>query len=310
MVYQPGWSVIAQTVVRRERWPGSYKDGFLLRGVPLVYTGQEVQPDQPVLRMEQRAVVGQTSKNEVVPAGMYGRVVDVTPRGGIVIEGQVSLVQGMIGAGHQVAGVLNVVQGETRNQQLAAGAILVVPGTLTFAMLRQALLAGAIGIVAGSITSQDFEGFLNADLIQIFGDIDIEHAQANLPSLTVLCTEGFGTASMTEPVLNVLNQHQGAVVLLSGITSTRWGVWPELILSFSPAEIQQPWRPIQQDLSLTPGAQVRVRSGKYEGATGIIEYFFSYEQVFPSGIRSHALLLRLDTGQPQIIPVALAQRIG
>ena len=308
MVYQPGWSVERQTAVRRERWPGSYKNGVLTRVVPLVYAGQELRPDQPIQRIEPRIMGGTATRDEVVPAGMYGRVVDVTQRGGIVIEGSAALIHGMIGAGHQVAGVLQIVQTDTQNQQLPPGAILVVPGTLTFAMLRQALLAGVVGIVAGSIPAKDFEGFLSADLIQIFNDIDIEHAQANLPQLTVMCTEGLGSGVMDDSVMTELQQHQGAIVLLTGITSPRWGVWPELLLSFSPEEIN--WQPVQQDLSLVPGARVRVSGGEHEGATGTIEYFFSYEQVFPSGIQSRAILLRLDNGIARIIPISQAQRIG
>ncbi len=310
MAYQPGWSVIPQTVVRRERWPGGYRGNTLARGVPLVYSGQEVQPDQPVLRMEHRIASGGIAQDEVVPSGLYGRVVDVTQRGGIVIEAQAALVRGEIGAGNQVAGILHVVQDDTLSQQLPAGAILAIAGPLNYVMLRQALLAGVSGIVAGSIVTRDFEGFLRTDVIQLLEDIDVEQAQATLPPITVLFTEGLGTASMAEPTFRLMQQQQGSVVLLSGITSPRRGITPELILSFSPSEIQRFWQPVQQDLSLSPGARVRVWSGEHEGAIGNIEYIFSYEQVFPSGIRSRALRLRLGDGSPLVIPTTLAQRIG
>ena len=310
MAYQPGWSVVPQMVVRRERWPGGYRANTLARGVPLVYNGQEVQPDQPVLRMEHRIASGGIVQDDVVAAGLYGHVVDITRRGGIVIEAQATVVRGDIGAGNQVAGILHVVQGNTLNAQVPAGAILVVAGSLNFVMLRQALLAGVSGIVAGSIPLQDFEGFLRTDALQLLEDIDIEQAQALLPSLTLLFTEGLGTTSMAEPTFSLLQQRQGAFVLLSGITSPRRGIVPELILSFSPQEIQRYWQPVQQDLSLLLEASVRVGSGEHKGAIGTIEYIFSYEQVFPSGIRSRALRLRLGDGSSLIIPVALAQRIG
>ena len=48
MTYLLGWSVIPRILIRRERWPGGYK----IKGVPLVYPGQEVLPDQPVIRLE------------------------------------------------------------------------------------------------------------------------------------------------------------------------------------------------------------------------------------------------------------------
>ena len=177
-------------------------------------------------------------------------------------------------------------------------------------MLRQALLAGVSGIVAGSIALQDLEGFLRTDMLQLLDAIDIEQAQATVPPLTLLCTEGLGMTSMAEATMRLLQQRQGTAVLLSGITSPRQGIVPELLLSFSPQEIHRYWQPIQQDLSLSLGARVRVESGEHEGAIGDIEYIFAYEQVFPSGIRSRALRLRLGNGSPLIIPTTLAQRIG
>lgn len=48
MAYPLGWSVIPQMVVRRERWPGGYK----IKAIPLVYPGQEVQPDSPIMRLQ------------------------------------------------------------------------------------------------------------------------------------------------------------------------------------------------------------------------------------------------------------------
>ena len=48
MAYIPGRSVIPQLLVRRERWAGGYKT----KGTPLVYPGQRVQPNQPVIRLD------------------------------------------------------------------------------------------------------------------------------------------------------------------------------------------------------------------------------------------------------------------
>jgi hypothetical protein len=48
MTYPLGWSIIPQMLIRRERWPG----GYTSRGTALVYPGQEVQADQPVIRLE------------------------------------------------------------------------------------------------------------------------------------------------------------------------------------------------------------------------------------------------------------------
>ncbi len=48
MTYPLGWSIIPHMLIRRERWPGGYKT----RASALVYPGQAVQADQPVIRLE------------------------------------------------------------------------------------------------------------------------------------------------------------------------------------------------------------------------------------------------------------------
>jgi len=332
MTYPLGWPVLMQTVVRKERWPGGN-----VQCIPLVYPGQEVLPDQPVLRIEHEKVeavqavpmlslpatgqldvesVLESSKadmtGETLPAGLRGRVVDVTRRGGVVIESRVALIEGIVGVGNQVAGVLTMWQSSDANngtpQAIPPGAILAIPGPLSFAMLRQAIHSGVTGIVASSMMARDLEGFLRADLIQLLNRENSE--QAHLPPLTLLLTEGFGMLAMSARLINLLSQHQGTIVLLSGATSIREGIFPELIISLPVKETQQNWHPIQPDPTLTIGAQVRVCSGEHEGAIGMIDYLFAYEQVFSGGIRARATRLCLEDGSVLVVPIMLVERIG
>lgn len=353
MTYPLGWSVVTQTLIRRERWPGRYKT----RGIALVYPGQEVQPDQPVIRLEKTEQVPEEIGNlanvassggqslgalsslsipsakaasavkenvgtqlnapnlvsETVPAGMRGRVVDITRRGGVIIESRAAVIQGAIGAGNQVAGVLTLwkAPSTSRSQQpIPPGAILIVPGPLNFAMLRQALISGVAGVVASSISSHDLEGFLRTDLVQLIDSPDIELAQAHLPPVTLLLTEGLGTIAMPVRSINLLSQYAGSIALISGATSIRQAIYPELIISLPPAEAQHNWHPIQPDPNLAIGAQVRVCSGDHEGAIGEITYLFTHQHLFPSGVRSRAARLRLEDGSTLIVPLTLVERIG
>lgn len=360
MTYPLGWSVVAQTLIRRERWPGRYKT----RGIALVYPGQEVQPDQPVIRLEKTEQVagemgnlenvaspaGQSSGglsnlslsstqaasvtastasavrenvgtqlnvpspvSETVPAGLRGRVVDITRRGGVIIESKAAVIQGAIGAGSQVAGVLTLwkAPGASRGQQpIPPGAILIVPGPLNFAMLRQALISGVAGVVASSISSHDLEGFLRTDLVQLIDSPDIELAQANLPAVTLLLTEGLGTIAMPARTINLLSQYAGSIALISGATSIRQAIYPELIISLPPAEAQHNWHPVQPDPNLAVGAQVRVCGGDHEGAIGEITYLFTHQHTFASGVRSRAARLRLEDNSMLVVPLTLVERIG
>lgn len=351
MTYSLGWSIIPQTLVRRERWPG----GHTIKSSPLVYPGQEVQPDQPVLRIERAAshplagsmpsmaphvTLPSSSNNstshpahntsnhtggvEVIPAGLRGRVVDLTRRGGVIIESQAAVLQGTIGAGNQVAGVLTMWSSTSAEQRktgslqpgpqvIPPGAILAIPGPLNFSMLRQAASSGVVGIIASSISLQDLEGFLRIDLTQLLNAETSEQAQtlqAHFPPLTLLFTEGLGATAMPVRIINLLSQYEGSIVLLSGITAIRQGIVPELVISLPARQAQQPVQPVQPDLALTLHAQVRVCAGEHMGAIGTIDHLFAYEQAFPAGIRARAVRLRLEDGSTLVVPTTQIERIG
>ncbi len=234
MTHQNGWSEIEQTLVQRERWSGRSGSKY----TPLVYPGQKVSPDQPVLRLEYVQSVEHKTMympaTETIPSGLAGRVVNITPRGGVVIESRVTLVQGVVGFGAQVAGILALWSPGENTRRLSAllpGAILVVSGPISFAFLHQAIASGANGVIASSIAAHDLEGFLRTDIIQLLDSHDIELAQSHLPPITLFLTEGLGTFDMPPPVLKLLSSHQGEVVLLSGVTSARQAIFPELLIS-------------------------------------------------------------------------------
>lgn len=232
MTYRSGWSIIEQKLVQRERWPGRYG----VKCIPLVYPEQKVAPDQPVLRLENAQALeyntGSPSATETVPAGLVGRVVRITPRGGVVIESRAMLVRGAIGVGSQVAGVLALWSPDgSGHMPFLPGTLLVVPGPINFAFLHRALASGVNAVIASSIIARDLEGFLRTDIIQLLDCDDIEMAQAHLPPVTLFLTEGLGTFAMPSHVLKLLSQYQGSIALLSGVTSARQSIFPELVIS-------------------------------------------------------------------------------
>jgi hypothetical protein len=200
-------------------------------------------------------------KNELVVAGLRGRVVAVTARGSVVIEGQAAVVSGALGAGKQIAGPLTIWQTPGRAQgqpYIPPGAILVVPGPLNLAMLRQALNSGIAGIVASSISSRDFEYFLHTNLIDLLNCANVDLILSHLPPLTVLLTEGLGTAAMPLRTLDLLSKYQGMTALLSGSTSIRARRYPELVISLPNADAKQGGHSTMPDMELKRGALVRV----------------------------------------------------
>ena len=310
MTYPPGGSLVTQIETQRERRFAGYN----ARSIPLVYPGQDVLADQPVIRLElnENQVEGQSQPRApvVIPSGLRGQVVKTTARGGVVIKTRAALLTGNIGAGQQVAGLLSVWQpARSRPSPVPAGAILVIPGPADFGMLRQAVASGVVGIVASSIEMRDLEGFLGLDVFDLLSCIDVDMAQARLPSLTLLFTEGLGPLPMPAPTLQLLSRYQGLIALLSGITSTRYALYPELLISLPEAELQRDWQPPSFDAGLRLGTRVRVRFGTKVGAIGEIDYFFVHQHRFLSGVQGRAVRLRLADGTTLVAPIINIERI-
>lgn len=307
--YLPAGSVVTHIEVQRERRFVGYK----ARSFPLVYAGQEVLPDQPVIRVELPRIPGQDQPGApvLVPAGLRGTVVKTTARGGVIIQTRAAFVSGTIGAGQQVVGFLTLWQpAQPRPAPIPAGAILVLPGQASFAILRQAVASGVAGIVAGSIDMRDFEGFLGLDVYNLLNALDVDSTQARLPSLTLLLTEGFGSRPMSSSAFQLLTRYQRAIALLSGITSTRYALYPELLISLPEVETREGnWQPTTLDTRLRLGAHVRVLSGPDAGTTGYIDYFFIHQHHFLSGIQARAVRLRLADDTTLIVPIINIQRI-
>lgn len=308
MGYPPAGSLVTQIETQRERRFAGYN----ARSIPLVYPGQDVLADQPVIRLELHQAEGQaqTDAPVIIPAGLRGQVVKTTARGGVVIKTRAAVLTGNIGAGQQVAGFLTLWQpARSRPSPVPAGAILVIPGPASFAMLRQAVASDVVGIVASSIEMRDFEGFLGLDAFDLLDSVDVDMAQARLPPLTLLFTGGFGFQTMPQSTLQLLTRYQGSIALLSGVTSTRYALYPELVISLPEAETQRNWQPPTFDASLRLGARVRVRSGANAGITGDIDYFFVHQHRFLSGVQGRAVRLRLADGTTLIAPIVNIERI-
>lgn len=332
MSYPLGYSLLTCIGVRRERWPG----GDDIKCVPLIQPGTFVEAAQPVMRVErlEAAKIGSTAprlslpmseieappgpahtraKASTIPAGLRGKVIALSERGGVVIESLAALVAGTLGAGRQVAGPLAIWQApgsKERSPVILSGSILVVPGPLNLAMLQQALNSGLAGVVASSISSSDLETFLHTDLIDLLNYARPELLLAHLPPLTILLTEGLGTVAMPVRTIDLLTSFQGRTALLSGATSLNARIYPELVISLSEAEVKEAARPAGPDTEFRPGALVRVCSGSYEGVIGVINYLFTHQQLFPSGVRERAARIQLEDGSLLVVPLPVLERIG
>jgi hypothetical protein len=165
-----------------------------------------------------------------VAAYVRGRVTEVLPGEGVVLEARGALVQGIFGVGGETFGPLRVVcdpddewhedllRGDVRDQVLAGGA------HIDCTTLLAARDAGVAAVVVGGFDDADLRRLLGRDLgVAITGSEDL--------GITLVLTEGFGRIPMAERTWKLLEQHAGGVASVSGATQIRAGVLrPEIFV--------------------------------------------------------------------------------
>lgn len=166
-----------------------------------------------------------------VAAYVRGRVVEVLPDEGVVVEARGAFVQGIFGVGGETSGALRTLvedpaepleprhlRGELRGRVVVGGS------HVSHETLSQAREAGVAAVVVGGFDDRDLVRLLGHDLgVAITG-------QENL-GFTLVLTEGFGRVPMARRTFDLLRRHEGDVASVSGATQIRAGVLrPEIIV--------------------------------------------------------------------------------
>lgn len=166
-----------------------------------------------------------------VSAYVSGRVVDVLPGEGAVVESRVALVQGIFGVGGETYGTLAIATrgpGDTLEASHLKpehrGAVLVGGGHLSHETVLRARDLGVRALVVAGFDDRDLRELLGRDLgVAITGQEDL--------GITLVLTEGFGHIGMAERTWALLNAHAGRVASVSGATQIRAGVLrPEILV--------------------------------------------------------------------------------
>ncbi len=166
-----------------------------------------------------------------VDAYVDGKVVEVRPNEGVVIETQGAFIQGIFGIGGETFGVIEMAT-STPEEVLDAGAIgpqhagkILVGGSMvTAAALAKAVASGVKGIVAGGIDDSTIKAFLGYEIgVAITGNEE--------KGLTVVITEGFGKIRMAEGTFTLFKSLVGKKASMNGATQIRAGVIrPEVVV--------------------------------------------------------------------------------
>jgi len=202
-----------------------------------------------------------------VDAYIPGKIVEVLPNEGAVIETNAAFIQGIFGIGGETHGVIKIAV-DSPDEELTAdhisdddeGAILIGGSLVTLDALKRGVEVGVSCIVAGGIRHRDLIEFMGEEIgVAITGHEEM--------GLTLIITEGFGKLRMSRRAFNLFKSFDGYRAAANGATQIRAGVMrPEVIIPHS--EFYEEEGGDELAAGMVPGTPVRIIRAPYFGAIG------------------------------------------
>jgi hypothetical protein len=168
-----------------------------------------------------------------VKAYIPGRIAEVIPGEGAVVETRGALVNGVFGVGGEALGELffavdqpeEALTTEAIGEGLE-GKVLVGGSVVTLDALRRAAEKGVSGVITGGVDQKDLTEFLGHE-------IGVGVTGAERVGLTLIVTEGFGVYPMRDETFSLLRSHEGRQASIDGTTQIRQRMLrPEIIIPF------------------------------------------------------------------------------
>jgi hypothetical protein len=245
-----------------------------------------------------------------VRAYLTGRVVEVIPNEGCVIEADVTFIQGIFGIGGETYGRI-VMACASHEQELTADLIkpvmancIIVGGArMTDEAISRARDIGAAAVVSGGMDDEDLRDFLGYDLgVAITGTEDT--------NLSIVVTEGFGEIAMAQRTFDLLASRAGADASVNGATQIRAGVMrPEILIPLADEAGTHGAAAGQETGQLDVGRPVRIIRDPYFGLIGSVHALPPEPQALDSGSKARVLEVKLDSGESVTIPRANVELI-
>lgn len=244
-----------------------------------------------------------------INAYLEGKVADVLPEEGVIVEARGAMVQGIFGVGGERTGVIRVAV-SSPDEVLHAdhihstdkGAILVGGGGLSYDAIIKAADVGVTGLIAGGIRDSDLVKFLGYDIgVAITGTEAI--------GLTIMVTEGFGFLNMARRTFDLLHTLNGKQASINGATQIRAGVIrPEVIV---PLAITGSHATVAASGGeLVSGTGIRIIREPYFGQLGTVTDLPATLMVVDSGTEVRVLKAKLENGDEVLVPRANVEIIA
>jgi len=232
-----------------------------------------------------------------------GKVVDILPREGVVVETNAAFIQGIFGIGGESQGRIRMTVGspsEELNEDLVRpedkGAVLVGGSMVTIEALKKAVGIGVSCIVVGGIRHGDLISFTGEEIgVAITGHEEV--------GITLIITEGFGKMTMSQRTFDLLRSFEGYNASVNGATQIRAGVLrPEIIIPYEKGKTQES----EEELTagMVPGTPVRIIRQPYFGAIGnVVNLLVELQQVHSESY-VRVLDVELEDGRIVMVPRA------
>lgn len=240
-----------------------------------------------------------------VKAFLAGTVKEVLPNEGVVIEADITYMQGIFGIGGEAFGPIRLAC-QSHDESLTPekitddmkGAIVIGGARMSGPSVHRAIEFGVAAVISGGIDDQDLREILGYDLgVAITGTEQI--------GTTLVITEGFGEIAMAERTFQLLKAREGDAAAVTGATQIRAGVMrPEIVIPLTSEELQHEEEPDHTEGLLEPGSQVRIIRDPYFGQIGTVAELPPEPQILGSG--SKARVLSVDTQKSGTVTVPRA----
>ncbi len=234
-----------------------------------------------------------------------GRIVEVIPQQGVVVETNCSLVQGIFGIGGETRGEI-VIAVTSPDEALSPrhftanmkGKVVVGGSFISSEALARAKEVGVAGLVIGGIHDKDLRALLGYDLgVAITGTEQV--------GFTLILTEGFGEIPMAGKTFLLLSAHAGQQASISGATQIRAGVIrPEIIIPKSDASSDRSTAAAPQRDGIRIGDQVRIIRDPLFGKLGEVASLPPDLQRIPTESEVRVMGVRFADGSMAMIPRA------
>ncbi len=198
-----------------------------------------------------------------------GKIIEVVPKEGAVVETNAAFIQGIIGIGGETHGTIRIAV-DSPDKELTADKItrgdkenVVVGGSLvTLDAIRKGVEVGASCIVSGGIRHDVLKEFMGEEIgVAITGQEEL--------GITLLVTEGFGKMRMSQRTFDLLKEFEGYRAAVNGATQIRAGVLrPEIIIPH-----EQTVEASDEDslaAGMTKGTPVRIIRQPYFGSIATV----------------------------------------